>query len=171
MNATKLLKQQHRQVKNLFKQLKKTEDATVRKQLLGEIARRLQTHMTVEEELFYPAVRDGVGNKKVQEMVPEAYEEHHVVKLVLNELPQISAMDERFEAKMTVLEELIDHHVEEEEREMFKAAQRLGADELDILGQRMERRARSVGGTTSSAADDFDDFDEEASSDRTGEAR
>jgi hypothetical protein len=104
-------------------------------------------------------------------MVPEAYEEHHVVKLVLNELPQISAMDERFEAKMTVLEELIDHHVEEEEKEMFKAAQRLGADELDILGQRMEQRARSVGGTTSSAADDFDDFDEEASSDRTGEAR
>jgi hemerythrin-like domain-containing protein len=85
-------------------------------------------------------------------MVNEAYEEHHVVKLVLAEMPQVNPEDERFEAKMTVLSELVEHHVEEEEKEMFKLAQKLGKEELDELGEQMEERFEAVRGRAAEAA-------------------
>ena len=97
---------------------------------MEEIASNLLAHMAIEEDIFYPAVKE-IGTKKAEELVPEAYEEHHVAKLVIAELPKVDPEDERFEAKMTVLEELIEHHVEEEEKEMFKSAEKLGAERLD----------------------------------------
>ena len=78
-------------------------------------------------------------------MVLEAYEEHHVVKLVLAELPKVDPEDERFEAKMTVLEELVEHHVEEEEDEMFELADKIDDDELEALGERMAQEAEQAG--------------------------
>jgi hypothetical protein len=81
-------------------------------------------------------------------MVAEALEEHHVVKLVLRELPQVDPEDERFEAKMTILSELVEHHADEEEEEMFKTAQRLGDDELKELGARMQARFEGLAGAT-----------------------
>jgi hypothetical protein len=93
--------------------------------------------MAIEEEIFYPAVAE-LETKKTEDMVPEAYEEHHVAKLVIAELPNVDPDDERFKAKITVLSELIDHHVEEEEEEMFKTAEKLGAERLASLGDEME---------------------------------
>ena len=145
MKATDLLKRQHKEVKGLFKKIEKTENARTRRQLLDQIATDLEAHMAIEEEMFYPAVRE-LGTRKAEEMVAEAYEEHHVVKLVLAELPQVDPEAERFEAKMTVLSELVQHHVEEEEEEMFTSAQKLGADELEDLGERMEQRFEEVRG-------------------------
>jgi hemerythrin superfamily protein len=145
MKATDLLKKQHKEVKGLFKKIEKTEDAGQRRRLLGEIATALEGHTTIEEEMFYPAVR-GLATKKAEEMVDEALEEHHVVKLVLKELPDVDPGEERFEAKMTVLSELVLHHAEEEEEEMFKLAKKLGDDELDDLGERMEERFEQVTG-------------------------
>jgi hemerythrin superfamily protein len=145
MNATTLLKRQHKEVRTLFKQMEKTEDARGRRQLLDQIATALDAHTLIEEEMFYPAMRE-IETKKVEEMVNEAYEEHHVVKLVLRELPKVDPEDERFEAKMTVLSELVEHHVEEEEGEMFKLATKLGEDELEELGARMEERFEEVAG-------------------------
>lgn len=139
MKATDLLKKQHREVKGLFKKVEKTEDARGRTQLLEQITRALEVHTRIEEEVFYPAVR-GLETRKAEEMVAEALEEHHVVKLVLKDLPNVDPEDERFEAKMTVLSELVQHHADEEEQEMFKHAQRLGSDELDDLGERMQAR-------------------------------
>jgi hypothetical protein len=95
-------------------------------------------------------------------MVPEAFEEHHVVKLVLDELPDVDPEDDRFQAKMTVLSELIDHHVEEEEKEMFKAAERLGAGRLEELGSQMEASAE---GTDADALDEYEDDDEDETED------
>ena len=115
MKATELLKKQHREVKSLFGDAKKAKP-TERRRVLNEIAEKLRAHMTIEEDIFYPAVRE-VGTKKAEEIVPEAYEEHHVVTLVLDEL--------------------IEHHVEEEEDEMFKIAEKLGADRLTSLGAEM----------------------------------
>ena len=145
MKATDLLKKQHKEVKGLFKKIEKTEDARQRRQLMEEIATALQGHTTIEEEMFYPAVRQ-VGSKKAEEMVDEAFEEHHVVKLVLQELPQVDPADERFHAKMTVLSELVEHHAQEEEEEMFKLAKKLGDDELDELGDQMEERFEQISG-------------------------
>jgi hemerythrin-like domain-containing protein len=151
MRATDLLKKQHKEVKSLFKKLEGTENARMRRQLMTEIARNLEGHTTIEEEIFYPAVR-GLDSKKAEEMVFEAYEEHHVVKLVLAELPRVNPEDERFEAKMTVLSELVEHHVEEEEKEMFKLAQKLGKEELEDLGEQMEERFQEFRGKAAEAA-------------------
>jgi hemerythrin-like domain-containing protein len=138
MNATDMLKKQHREVKALFGEAKKATPAK-RRQVMDQITAKLSSHMMLEEEIFYPAVRS-IGTKKADESVPEAYEEHHVVKLVLGELPDTDLEDERFEAKVTVLHELIEHHVEEEEEEMFKLAQKLGAERLTELAREMEAK-------------------------------
>ena len=139
MKATELLKKQHREVKALFGKAKKAK-STDRRNVMDEITQKLQTHMTIEEEIFYPAVRE-LDSKKTDEIVPEAYEEHHVVKLVLAELPDVDLDDEQYEAKVTVLSELIEHHVEEEETEMFKSAEKLGAERLGELGDEMNMAA------------------------------
>jgi hemerythrin-like domain-containing protein len=101
------------------------------------LTEKLEAHMTIEETIFYPAVRE-LGTKNTEEMVPEAYEEHHVVKLVLAQLPAVDLENEQYEAKVTVLSELIEHHVEEEETEIFKVAEKLGAERLAELGSEME---------------------------------
>ena len=139
MKATDLLKKQHRAVKALFKKVEGTDNPRMRRQLLNDITRSLEGHTLIEEEIFYPAVR-GLETRKAEEMVLEAYEEHHVVKLVLAELPRVNPEDERFEAKMTVLSELIEHHVEEEEKEMFKLAGKIEKEEADDIAQRMQTR-------------------------------
>lgn len=145
MKATDLLKKQHKQVKALFKKVEKTENARERRQLMEQIEQELKMHTKIEEQIFYPAVR-GIDSKKAEEMYMEALEEHHVVDLVLAELPQVDPADERFHAKMTVLSELVTHHADEEEEEMFPMAEKkLGAEELKALGARMEEMAGMSG--------------------------
>src|SRR6266404_3848890 len=82
MKATDLLKKQHKSVKALFKKVDKTEDGRQRRQLMDQIANELKIHTKIEEEIFYPAVRE-IGTEKAEEMIDEAFEEHHVVDLVL----------------------------------------------------------------------------------------
>jgi hemerythrin superfamily protein len=139
MLATALLKQQHKNVRLLFKKIEHTESGQTRRQLLEQIECALKGHTAIEEEIFYPAVRK-LGTAKAEESVGEAFEEHHVVDLVLAELPDVDPTDDRFEAKMTVLSELVDHHAKEEEQEMFKLAQKFGRAQLAELGHRMEVR-------------------------------
>ena len=140
MKATDLLKKQHRQVEKLFKQAEKAQSRQ-RRQLMDQIVEQLKLHTKIEEEIFYPAVRE-LGTSKAEEMIDEAFEEHHVVDLVLAELPTVDPEDERFEAKMTVLSELVQHHVEEEEGELFPMAEKkLGAERIKELGQQMEQMA------------------------------
>jgi hemerythrin-like domain-containing protein len=104
---------------------------------MDDIIAALEHHTQIEESIFYPAVRD-IGTKKATEMIGEAYEEHHVVKLVLAELPEVDPKAENFEAKMTVLKELVAHHVEEEEQEMFPMAERrLGSERSSELADQM----------------------------------
>jgi hemerythrin superfamily protein len=150
MNATALLKKQHKDVRSLFEEVLEVEDPESRRQLCERIGQELLVHTKIEEEIFYPAVRE-LGDKG-EEMVLEAFEEHHVVDLVLAELPQVDPEDERFHAKMTVLQELVDHHAKEEEKEMFKLAQKLGKTELAELGERMEARAEELKGEERAAA-------------------
>lgn len=149
MKATELLKKQHREVKTLFRQVKKA-DARGRRAGMDEIAAKLEAHMRIEQEIFYPAIQE-IGTKKAGEIVPEAFEEHHVVELVLGELPGVDPKDERFEAKMTVLEELVEHHVEEEETEMFKLAEKLGSERLAELGEEMQSALGEDGATSRGA--------------------
>jgi hypothetical protein len=140
MDATQLLKKQHREVEHLFKQIEKTEGAEERRQLMQQLSQSLELHMRIEEGIFYPAIRE-LGTKKAEEMVLEAFEEHGVAKLVMAQLPEVDPEDERFHAKMTVFQELIEHHVEEEEKEMFKLAKKLDEEELQSIGERMMAEA------------------------------
>jgi Hemerythrin HHE cation binding domain len=148
MDPVKLLMKQHREVEALFKKIEQTEKADERKELMGQIKQKLELHTMIEEDIFYPAIRE-LDTDKAEEMVLEAYEEHHVVKLVLAELPKVDPEDERFEAKMTVLKELVEHHVEEEEQDkggLFKLAKKLGKEHLEELGDRMAAEAGSPQG-------------------------
>ncbi|PYN08635.1 MAG: hemerythrin [Candidatus Rokuibacteriota bacterium] len=143
MKATDLLKKQHKSVKALFKKVENTEDARRRRQLMDEITNELKIHTKIEEEIFYPAVRE-IGTSKAEELVDESFEEHHVVDLVLAELPKVDPEDDRFAAKMTVLSELVQHHADEEEEEMFPMCEKkLGRERLQQLGEQMQQMAES----------------------------
>lgn len=133
-DAIVLLKQDHKTVEQLFKRYEKTTAPKERRKIVDSIIRELSVHAAIEEQLFYPTVRETLPD--INDDVLEGLEEHHVVKWTLDELLTLPADDERFHPKVTVLIEMVRHHVEEEETEMFpevregmkrKALQELGA--------------------------------------------
>ena len=140
-SATELLEKQHREVERSFATALDSDDPKVRRTAMRDIVQQLTMHTDIEEAIFYPAVR-GIGTEQATDMILEAVEEHHVVKLVLKELPRVDPKADTFEAKMTVLKELVAHHVEEEEHEMFPMAERtLGAERSRELAEAMAARA------------------------------
>lgn len=146
-DAVSLLKADHEKVSLLFEQLEKTTErgAAKRQKLVAQIEAEIKAHMAVEEEIFYPAFRDAVTKKDDKEMYFEAKEEHHVADTVLSELKGLDPTDETYAAKAKVLKELIEHHVEEEEGEMFPKARRaMGAARLRELGEEMGERKRDL---------------------------
>jgi hypothetical protein len=146
VDAIALLKVDHRKVKKLLEDLDSTTERGVktREELFGKIRAEMQVHEAIEEEIFYPALKE---HPKAKEVVLEGYEEHHVVDELMGELDQTPFDDERWGAKASVMKENIEHHIEEEEDEMFKKAQQLMEDsELDALGSRMEARKKQLEG-------------------------
>ena len=134
MNAIKLLKQQHREVEALFKQLEKAKSARPRQKAFEQIADKLAVHATIEERHFYPSVK----RRATEGMLLEAVEEHLGVKRVIADMLDLDAGDETFEAKAKVLKDLVEHHVEEEEKDLFPKVQKLlEADELESIGEQM----------------------------------
>ena len=137
LDAIKLLKDDHKKMKDLLEEVDETTDRAVktREELLGKIRSELTVHEAIEEEIFYPALKD---HPKAKDVVLEGYEEHHAVDVLLEELTGVPFDDERWKPKMTVIKENIEHHIEEEEDEMFeKARSILDDDELSELGDRM----------------------------------
>jgi hemerythrin superfamily protein len=111
---------------------------SAREHIVSRIVEELSVHAGIEETVFYPAVRERLGTTD-DPMVMEALEEHHLVKLSLNELQSMSSESDRYDAKMTVLRDVVDHHVDEEENELFpKVRQAFSETELVELGQRLE---------------------------------
>jgi hypothetical protein len=144
VNAISLLKADHDKVKKLLAELETTTERGIktRTELFATIKGELMVHETIEEEIFYPALK---AHPKAKDIVLEGYEEHHVVDLLMGELEAMSVDDERWGAKALVMKENIEHHIEEEEGEMFRDARRVfDRDELDDLGRRMEARKRSA---------------------------
>jgi hypothetical protein len=127
----------------LLKKAASAQDVETRRRLLHAIEHRLTTHARIEEDLFYPAVKE-LATENAEEMVAKALQEHRVVGLVLAELLGVDPADERFEVDMTVLEGLVEHHTEEEEREMFRLAEKLDEAQLEELGDQMAARAREA---------------------------
>jgi hemerythrin superfamily protein len=146
-DAVALIKADHRSVEQLFREFEEAGDRAykTKRQLVEQIIQELEVHATVEEEIYYPAV-EAKAKKDGRELVAEAVEEHHVVKVLLGELAGMSAEDEAFDAKVTVLTENVRHHVEEEEEELLPQSEEiLGEDELTRLGEAMAARKRQLG--------------------------
>ena len=139
--ATALLQRQHREVEHTFATALDTDDPRIRRSAMNDIIRQLTMHTKIEETIFYPAVR-GLGTTTAKDMILEAVEEHHVVKLLLKELPKVDPKAETFEAKMTVLKELIEHHVEEEEGDVSMAERKSSARSAVASSPQRWRHAR-----------------------------
>ncbi|MFY0571631.1 hemerythrin domain-containing protein [Archangium lansingense] len=138
MDAIELLKQQHREVEELFEKFEKASEGKgeqVLMDLFARIADNLAAHATIEEKLFYPSVYVGPTADKLQ----EAVEEHLAAKRVSADLLDMDPADAQFKAKMKVLKELVEHHVEEEEKQLFKDVKKLlSKDELASIGEQLE---------------------------------
>lgn len=144
MDALTLLKQDHDEVKKLLNEIKETTDRAekTRGELFSRIKQDLTVHEIIEEEIFYPALKE---HPKAREIVLEGYEEHDVVSRLMGELDGMDPTDERFGPKAKVMAENVEHHIEEEESQMFKQARQVfDADELAELGERMAQRKESA---------------------------
>jgi hypothetical protein len=146
MDPFELLKADHRKVEQLFTEL---ESATGKKKLdvFAQIRMELELHAQIEEKIFYPALEEP---EETHDLALEAYEEHAVVKDLLKQLGKAKTADDQWEAQAKVLQENVEHHVQEEENELFeKAESALEEEELEQLGERMaaekERKQGSAG--------------------------
>ena len=140
MNALTLLENDHKKMRKLLEELESTTERGIRtrEELYSTIKGELLVHEAIEEEIFYPALKE---HPKAEDIVLEGYEEHHVVDVVMAELEGLPVDHESWGAKAKVMKENVEHHMEEEEGEMFKQARSvLDADELEELGERMAAR-------------------------------
>jgi hemerythrin-like domain-containing protein len=141
-DAITLLKQDHQKVRELLGQLEETTEKATgkREKLLATIEQELAIHTRIEEEIFYPAFREAARKKDDAKLYYEAVEEHHVVDLVLPEIKGADVESDEFAAKAKVLKDLVEHHAEEEETEMFPRARKLmDREELLRLGEELAR--------------------------------
>jgi hemerythrin superfamily protein len=135
-DAIALLKADHRAVEKLFGQFEKARDDDRRKALADKICLELRVHMQIEEEIFYPVSRDFL---KDDDIVDEAVVEHAAARDLMDEIEAMAPGEAFYDAKMTVLQEQIEHHVEEEETEYFPKVQKTKMD-LKAVGTRMQAR-------------------------------
>ena len=147
MDPFELLKTDHSKVEQLFSQL---ESASGKQKLevFKQIKTELELHTQIEEKIFYPALEEP---EETHDLALEAYEEHAVVKDLLKQLGRAMTANDEWEAQAKVLQENVEHHVEEEENELFvKAQAALEEEELEELGERMEaEKARKQRGSSS----------------------
>ena len=140
MDAIAMLKEDHGKVKKILTALEETTERVVktRQEGLAELKRELQIHEAIEEEIFYPALKQ---HAEAKEIVLEAYEEHDVVDTIMGEIERTPVEDERWAAKFKVMKENLEHHIEEEEGEMFKHARDVfDRATLEDLGWQMKAR-------------------------------
>ena len=147
MDALELLEQDHRKVKELFEQVEANEEVKEKRKIFQQIKKELETHARIEETIFYPAMEK---HEELKDMVAESYEEHKQIKTLLRELDGLTSDSEKFEPKLKVLQENVEHHAEEEEEgKLFPQVRELmDEDALEELGQELE----AAKGKTSRAA-------------------
>jgi hemerythrin-like domain-containing protein len=147
-DAIAVLKADHQKVRGLLGQLEETTErgANRRQALLDRIEQELKIHTKIEEEIFYPAFREAARKQDDKKLYYEAVEEHHVVDMVLPEIKDTEPGSEEFAAKAKVLKDLVEHHAEEEESEMFPRARKLfDREELLRLGDELTQAKAALG--------------------------
>ena len=144
--AIEMLKADHDKVKKAFKEFEKLEpeDTETVRQLVETVCEDLKVHTTLEEELFYPAVREAIDD---EDIMNEASVEHETAKMLIEQLENMGPDDPNYRATFTVLGEYVLHHVKEEEGEMFPEAKKSDID-FEALGERMRQRKEELVGAT-----------------------
>jgi len=140
-NAITLLKEDHRKVKDLFDQFEDASSASQKHKIAKEAIQELKIHAAIEEEIFYPTVRQNIEDE--ENIMNEAQEEHHVAKVLIAELDALESFDETYEAKFIVLAENVRHHIKEEEGNMFPEAKDMDVD-MEALGQQLMERKEEL---------------------------
>ena len=142
MDALTLLEQDHQKVKKIMGEIEKTTERGVktRQELFTKLEKELVVHEKIEEQIFYPRVKEQATTKKLEEIVTESFEEHHFVNVVMAEIKKTPFEAEEWAAKFSVMMENIEHHAfEEEEGEMFPKVRKIFSKaELEEMGTEME---------------------------------
>jgi hemerythrin superfamily protein len=143
MNGLKLLKEDHRKAQGLFKQLRATDNERQHKQLYKKIKTEIETHTYIEEKVLYPGLKQ---YEEFREMTFEAIEEHLQVKTLFRDIDRLSDNSDRFDAKLMVLMENVEHHIGKEECEMFpEVEKRFSEGQLEELGRALEAAKKEFG--------------------------
>jgi hemerythrin-like domain-containing protein len=147
-----ILQADHKRVQKLFKQFEKAdrEDPEALRGIAEQACMELQIHAKLEEEIFYPALREAIDPEEM-EMMDEASVEHDSAKQLIAQLRELEPSDDKYAATFTVLGEYVQHHVEEEEKEMFKQARRAKLD-MQALGEQIQERRAQLKGATEGGA-------------------
>ena len=156
MDAVSLLEHDHETVRKLLRELDESNSRGQRKrqQLLERVSAEIEAHAAIEEEIFYPSFRERGETEDDEKLFFEAAEEHQLVHWLLPELKATDPGSELFSARAKVLRDLIEHHAEEEERELLPRMRKLASrDELVRLGALMQERKRELLGTRSVSSD------------------
>ena len=141
MDALTLLRQDHQEVQELFKRFENSSDQREKQRIAQRALMELDVHAKIEEEIFYPSLRQmNRGESETSELMNEAEEEHHVAEMLIDELRAMREVNDRYEAKFKVLAESVKHHIQEEESEMLPKAAEAGRERLEELGLEMEER-------------------------------
>lgn len=146
-NAITMLKSDHATLKRLLRELSETSERAVkqRETLVSQIERELKTHAQIEEEVFYPAFKAITKKTDAEDLFYEAAEEHHVADMVLPALKAANPKSPEFKAKAKVLKDLLEHHIKEEETQMFVVARQLfDEDQLREIGDLMQARRDTI---------------------------
>jgi hemerythrin-like domain-containing protein len=141
-DAAKLLTEDHRKVQKMFQEFKKLgdDDTEEKEELVRTACTELTIHAMIEEEIFYPALR---GEIKDSSLLDEANVEHTVAKQLIGELQEMTPDEELYDAKFTVLGEYVNHHIAEEEKELFPQAKRAKVD-MQAIGQQLDKRKQEL---------------------------
>ena len=141
MNALQLLKDDHKKVSHLFGKVKATNDVSEMQDIFEKIKEELEVHTHIEETVFYPKLRE---EEELKDIVLEGIEEHHQAKMFLRELSNLKDDSEKFEPKLKVLMEDIEHHVQEEEGQMFPKVEKVFDEAtLSELGKQLEQEKQN----------------------------
>ena len=148
--AIDLLKEDHNKVKRAFKEFEKMDrsDTETCRQLIRTVCEDLRVHTTLEEELFYPAVREAIED---EDIMNEAAVEHETAKMLIEQLENMEPDDPNYFATFTVLGEYVMHHVKEEEGEMFPQAKKAKDLDLEALGEQIKARKEELSAETEQA--------------------
>ena len=146
-DAIALLRADHSKVSALFEQYERTRSAAKKSTIVAQICTALAVHAQIEEEIFYPAVKQAMKDK---ELVPEALVEHASVKSLIAQVEGVKPDGEMFDARIKVMSEFVKHHVKEEQNEMFPKARKTKLD-MNQLGARLAERKQQLLGERGAA--------------------